>query len=148
MKMSTNLTSAASCLFLVAGLLPASALAQTDDAARRQAILQLDELVTEDGQLIDQDATLVRATRATYRSSPDSTPFQEVRWGRGGYYGRSYYRPYGGYYYGPRTYARYPRYYDPYRSYYGPRYGYYGYSYPYYGRPYGAARVGPMRFYW
>jgi hypothetical protein len=144
----------ASLLFGAAALAPNFARAQAGDdlAARRQAILQQDELVTDDGQIIEQNVAVVPATRATFRNSGDAAPFQEVRWrrGYGGYYGRSY----GAYYGGPRGYARYPGYYDPY---YGGGYGYgyraygpgYGYDRPYYyGRPYGAARVGPLRVIW
>jgi hypothetical protein len=155
----------ASLLFVAAAIAPNFARAQAGDdlAARRQAILQQDELVTDDGQIIEQSVAVVPATRATFRNSGDAAPFQEVRWrrGYGGHYGGYYGRPYGAYYGGPRNYARYPQYYDPYyrggygygggygyRA-YGPGYDYYRSDRPYYyGRPYGAARVGPLRVIW
>jgi hypothetical protein len=141
----------ASLLFGAAALAPnfASAQASDDLAARRQAILQQDELLTDDGQIIEQDVALDPATRATFRSSPEVSPFQEVRWRRGAFYYGG--RPYSAYYGRPRYYARYPRYYDGYgyRNYYRPGYGYDRYGAPYYyGRPYGAARVGPLRVIW
>ncbi len=131
---------------LVAPLGTANAQSNVADSleARRAAILQQDQLFTDDGQLLETDAVVATPTQ--------SVPVQTVAW-RGRYYRPSYY--YGA----PRAryYARYPSYYDNYNSYYGsPYYGGYGevyrggyYGRPgYYGYPYGAARVGPLRFYW
>ena len=153
---------AATSFLLVAGtLLPTAARAQSTDqeqTARRQAILQQDQFITEDGEIVDQDAIVLPPPQATFRETQSSTPVQQVRW-RGRYYGGP-----AGYYGAPRAqyYARYPSYYDPYsraygyggyRNYYTPGYGYRGYSgYGYrdygYRYPNGAARVGPLRFYW
>lgn len=158
MRTSTYRQVAASSLFVVAGLLPSVGRAQSDDAAaRRHAILQQDQSVNDEGQLIDQDATLVAATRAGFRGAPDSAPVQQVRWRRGAYYGGGYNRPYAAYYGGSRYSAPFPRNYEPYyggyrygyRT-YGPGYGYYGYGDPYFygGGPYGTARVGRFRVFW
>jgi hypothetical protein len=125
-------------------------------AARRQAILQHDQLFTDDGQIVDLDAVRMPppqpvAPTAVRTSEPQTqTVYRPIGWR-----GRSYGRPYAGYYYGPprgRYYARYPGSYDP-------SYGGYGYGYPgsyygtprfgYYDYPYGgAARVGPVRVFW
>jgi len=135
--------------------------AQTNEdqelAARRQAILQQDQLVTEDGQIISQDEVLVpppvsvapaRAAAPVVRASEPQTQvvYQPVN-RRGRFYGR----PNAGFYYGPpRAYRNWD--YGPsyYRSYYGYHSHYYGTPrFGYYDSPYGGtARVGPLRFYW
>jgi len=129
-------------------------------AARRQAILQQDQLFTEEGEIIYQDETRVPppqllereqvATSAERRSEPQRhTVYRPFDW-RGHYYSDPRVR----YYYPPpraRYYSRYPGYYDPYygRPYYGYRGHYYGTPrFGYYDSPYGGtARVGPLRFY-
>ena len=129
-------------------------------AARRQAILQQDQLTTDDGQIIDQDAVLVpppppvvpepvvAPIARTSEPAPQSV-FSTVNW-RDRYYAR----PYASFYYGP---PRGYRYWDYGPSYYRPDYGDYGYRSCYYGTPRlgyydypygGTARVGPLRFYW
>jgi hypothetical protein len=119
-------------------------------AARRQAVLQQDTFLTDDGEIVDQDAIVLPQTNAvpvrtmTYRAeNTERVPVEQVRWGR------RYYRNYGGYY-APRTYA--PRYYSGYGSYYAPYGGYlraYGPGYypgRYYGPGYGRYYGGGIRF--
>jgi hypothetical protein len=96
------------------------------------------------GQTLEARPLAVQRAVAIRIDRPNA---QTVAWGR------RFYRP--GYYGGParaRYYARYPgSYYNPYYNNYGYRGGYYGRPsyYPgYYGYPYGAARVGGLRFYW
>ena len=151
-----NFSTRYSCSALV-GVLAAMFFLPLADALAQTSLEQVVQS-TEDGQIIEQ-GELVAPPRSAVRqipvrtavaSSDEQTQAQLVRWG-----GR-YYRP--GYYYGParpRYYAGYPGYYaNPYYNnygYYGYRGGYYGRAgyYPgYYGSPYGAARVGPLRFYW
>jgi hypothetical protein len=120
-----------------AGFTRAQAIAEPDLATRRQAILQRDQLITDDGRIIKADAAL----------SPQSqSVFRQASW-RGRYYGR----PYAGYYGSPRGryYARYPSYYQPYDGYRYPG-AYYGTPRNgYYDTPYGgAARVGRFRVFW
>jgi hypothetical protein len=126
--------------------------------ARRSVILTQDQIFTDDGEVVDQDAVqvpapLTVAPAVSIRTSDGSTNVQTVGW-RNRYYGR----PYGAYYYGPpraRYYSGYRGYYDPgpyYRGYgYGYRGGYYGtprvgYYDGYYGG--GAVHVGPIRVGW
>ncbi|MEX2092821.1 MAG: hypothetical protein WD971_09100 [Pirellulales bacterium] len=160
-----NRTRAVGILLAAAMLVPACvARAQPSEdqelAARRQAILQQEQLFTEEGEIIYQDETKVpppqivkpepaAPSAARTREPQRQTVYRPFDW-RGHYYGDPNVR----YYYGPprgRYYARYPGYYYPYndRPYYGDRYYHgtprFGYDdYPYNG----AARVGRFRFYW
>ena len=123
-------------------------------AARRQAILQQDQLFTEDGQIVDPDAVPVpppqpvappaiharvddtaALTRSDGAVAMDGRMLATITVRRGAVITPAIpattTRYYGGYGYGYRG------------NYYGtPRFGYYDYPYG------GAARVGPMRFYW
>ena len=145
---------ATSLLFVAALSIPTGVNAQAvvdrdqEFAARRAAILQQDQFITDDGVIVDQNDVVLPPSQL---AAPART-FQTVGW-RGRYYGR----PYAGYYAAPRAryYARYPGYYNggPYYSGYGYGYGgYYArpYGYGYRGYPYGGygARVGPGRVFW
>jgi hypothetical protein len=173
MNMLHYKTRATGVLLAALVLAPGVSRAQTsrdqDPGARRDAILQQDQIVTEDGQIINQVGVLAPppvpvapapAAPSVARSSetPAQAAYRPVNW-RGRYYGRPY-----AYYYGPQRDYRYrdyryrdygpnfgpnfgPNYYQPpygYRTYYygTPRFGYYDYPYG------GAARVGPFRVYW
>jgi len=164
MNMLHYKTRATGVLLAALVLAPGVSRAQTsrdqDLGARRDAILQQDQFVTEDGQIIHQEGVLASppepvapapAASSVARSSesPAQAVYRPVN-GRGRYYGRPY-----AYNYGPQRDYRYrdygpnygPNYYQPpygYRTYYygTPRFGYYDYPYG------GAARVGPFRVYW
>jgi hypothetical protein len=130
-------------------------------AARRQAILQQDQLFTEEGEIVYQDETrvpppqLIQRAQAAPSAKRDSDPqpytvYRPYDW-RGHYYSDSRVR----YYYTPpraRYYSRYPGYYEPYygRAYYGYRGYYYGAPrFGYNDYPYGGTvRVGGFRLYW
>ncbi len=138
------------------GIARSQASADQELAARRQAIVQREELITEDGQIVDQDEVVNLPPRPVAPSTVSaSQPQLQIVYRPISWRGRYDARRYAGYNYGPprgRFYARYPSYYDPYYGGYG--YGYRGYYYGtprfgYYDYPYGgAARVGPLRIYW